>query len=131
MAEVLSDSMTLLPLRQYSARKPFSASCPRKARTLAPAETACPACGGELSVLGCDVSEQPELISSAFKIIETQRPKLACCRCDHIVQADMPSKPPSAAKQVPACWPTSSWQSSQSLRCTTAGQIYIAVRDWC
>ncbi|WP_270354621.1 IS66 family transposase, partial [Escherichia coli] len=33
------------------------------------------------------------LISSAFKVIETQRPKLACCRCDHIVQAPVPSKP--------------------------------------
>ncbi len=32
-------------------------------------------------------------ISSAFKVIETQRPKLACCRCDHIVQAPVPSKP--------------------------------------
>nr|WP_249940974.1 IS66 family transposase zinc-finger binding domain-containing protein [Escherichia coli] len=51
------------------------------------------ACGGELSSLGCDVSEQLELISSAFKVIETQRPKLACCRCDHIVQAPVPSKP--------------------------------------
>ncbi len=47
----------------------------------------------ELSVLGCDVSEQLELISSAFKVIETQRPKLACCNCDHIVQVGMPSKP--------------------------------------
>ena len=39
------------------------------------------------------MSEQLELISSAFKVIETQRPKLACCRCDHIVQASVPSKP--------------------------------------
>ncbi|EBP3238077.1 transposase, partial [Salmonella enterica] len=27
------------------------------------------------------------------KVIETQRPKLACCRCDCIVQAPVPSKP--------------------------------------
>ena len=39
------------------------------------------------------MSEQLELISSAFKVIETQRPKQACCRCDHIVQAPVPSKP--------------------------------------
>lgn len=81
------------PLRQSSARKPLSASLPRETRHLPPAEVACPACGGGLSPLGCDVSEQLELISSAFKVIETQRPKLACCRCDHIVQASMPSKP--------------------------------------
>ncbi len=39
------------------------------------------------------MSELLELISSAFKVIETQRPKLACCRCDFIVQAPVPSKP--------------------------------------
>lgn len=81
------------PLRQSSARKPLPASLPREIRTLPPEETVCPACGGNLSPLGCDVSEQLELISSAFKVIETQRPKLACCQCDHIVQAPMPSKP--------------------------------------
>lgn len=81
------------PLRQSSARKPLPASLPREIRTLPPEETVCPACGGELSALGCDVSEQLELISSAFKVIETQRPKLACCQCDHIVQSPMPSKP--------------------------------------
>ena len=40
-----------------------------------------------------DVSEQLELISSAFKVIETQRPKLTCCWYEHIVQAPVPSKP--------------------------------------
>ena len=96
MAEVLGEQHDpVLPqaLRQSSARKPLPASLPRETRTLSPAETACPACGGDLSPLGCDVSEQLELISSAFKVIETQRPKLACCSCDHIVQASMPSNP--------------------------------------
>ena len=80
------------PFRQSFSRKPLPASLPRETRTLSPAETVCPECGGELSVLGCDVSEQPGLISSAFKVIETQRPKLTCCSCDHIVQAPMLSK---------------------------------------
>ncbi|ARF48390.1 IS66 family transposase [Pantoea stewartii] len=96
MAEVLGEQHDpALPqlLRQSSARKPLPASLPRETLTLSPAETTCPACGGELNALGCDVSEQLELISSAFKVIETQRPKLACCSCDHIVQASMPSKP--------------------------------------
>lgn len=88
MAEVLPQ-----PLRPSSARKRLPASLPRETRTLSPAETICPACGGELSALGCNVSEQLELISSAFKVIETQRPRLACCSCDHIVQVPMPSKP--------------------------------------
>lgn len=80
-------------LRQSSARKPLPASLPRETRVIRPEEECCPACGGELSPLGCDVSEQLELISCAFKVIETQRPKQACCRCDHIVQAPVPSKP--------------------------------------
>ncbi|QDL35693.1 transposase domain-containing protein [Serratia liquefaciens] len=81
------------PLRQSSARKPLPASIPRETRVLPPQESACPVCGGGLSPHGCDISEQLELISSAFKVIETQRPKLSCCRCDTIVQSTMPSKP--------------------------------------
>lgn len=80
-------------LFQSSARKPLPATLPRETRVIRPEEECCPACGDELSSPGCDVSEQLELISSAFKVIETQRPKLACCRCDHIVQAPVPSKP--------------------------------------
>lgn len=56
-------------------------------------ETACPACGGELKVMGETISEQLEIINSAFKVIETVRPKLACSRCDVIVQALIPAKP--------------------------------------
>ncbi|MFO9885351.1 transposase, partial [Escherichia sp. WS495] len=96
MAETLGEQYDpVLPsaLRQSSARKPLPASLPRETRVIRPEEECCPACGGELSSLGCDVSEQLELISSAFKVIETQRPKLACCRCDHIVQAPVSSKP--------------------------------------
>lgn len=96
MAEVLGeqhDPVLPPPLRQSSSRKPLPASLPRETRRLLPAETACPACDGELCALGGDVSELLELISSAFKVIETQRPKLACCSCDHIVQAPVPSKP--------------------------------------
>ncbi|KDA81986.1 transposase IS66 family protein, partial [Escherichia coli 2-011-08_S3_C3] len=96
MAETLGEQYDpALPsaLRQSSARKPLPASLPRETRVIRPEEECCPACGGELSPLGCDVSEQLELISSAFKVIETQRPKQACCRCEHIVQAPVPSKP--------------------------------------
>nr|WP_250855123.1 IS66 family transposase zinc-finger binding domain-containing protein [Escherichia coli] len=63
---------SLQPVNRYP-------SLPRETRVIRPEEECCPACGGELSSLGCDVSEQLELISSAFKVIETQRPKLACC----------------------------------------------------
>ncbi|EFJ2512619.1 IS66 family transposase, partial [Escherichia coli] len=69
MAETLGeqyDPVLPSPLRQSSARKPLPASLPREPRVIRPEEECCPACGGELSPLGCDVSEQLELISSAF-----------------------------------------------------------------
>lgn len=46
-----------------------------------------------MHALGCDISEQLEIISSAFNVIETQRPKQACGMGDCIVQSPMPSKP--------------------------------------
>lgn len=73
MTEVLGEQHDpVLPqsLRQSSARKPLPASLLRETVTLLPGEAVCPACGGDLSPLGCDISEQLELISSAFKIIE-------------------------------------------------------------
>ncbi|EBG1930091.1 IS66 family transposase [Salmonella enterica] len=76
-----------------SSRKPLPAELPRETHRLLPAETACPACGGELKVMGETISEQLEIINTAFKVIETVRPKLACSRCDVIVQAPLPPKP--------------------------------------
>ncbi len=55
MAEVLGeqhDPALPQPLRQSSARKPLPASLPRETLTPSPAETTCPACGGELNALG-------------------------------------------------------------------------------
>lgn len=47
------------------------------------------------------MSEQLELISSAFKVIETQRPKLAYFSCDHIVQEGVTSKPIERSHAAP------------------------------
>lgn len=80
-------------LQQSSHRKPLPAHLPRETRNIKPEETCCPDCGGALKRLGESISEQLELISSAFRVIETKREKLACGKCDCIVQAPMPSKP--------------------------------------
>lgn len=80
------------PARNTS-RKPLPADLPRDTQTLLPADSACPSCGGELKVMDESISEQMEIIKTAFKVIETVRPKLACCRCDVIVQAPLPAKP--------------------------------------
>lgn len=133
MAETLGEQYDpVLPsaLRQSSARKPLPTSLPREPRVIRPEEECCPACGGELSSLGCDVSEQLELISSAFKVIETQRPKLACCRCDHIVQAPVPSNPLHAVMPERGFWPMLSLENMQTICRYTASQKYIVVREW-
>ena len=57
-----------LPLRQSSARKPLPATVPRETRVLPPQESACPACGGGLSLLGCDISEQLELSAAPSRL---------------------------------------------------------------
>lgn len=76
-----------------TSRKPLPADLPRETLTLLPAASVCPSCGGELKVMGETISEQLEIINTAFKIIEKVRPKLACSRCDVIVQAPLPAKP--------------------------------------
>src|SRR5690606_6485666 len=67
---------------------------PREEHVLAANDSCdCPACGGALRFLGEDVSETLEFIPASFKVIRTVRPKLACGRCDTIVQASAPSRP--------------------------------------
>lgn len=80
-------------LQQSSHRKPLPSHLPRETRHIEPEETCCPDCGGAFKLLGESVSEQLEIISSAFQVLETKRTKLACGKCDRIVQAPMPSKP--------------------------------------
>jgi transposase len=75
------------------ARKPLPAELPRETETVSPKETACPDCGGMLKQLGEDVSEMLEFVPSRFKVIRTVRPKLACNRCDAIVQEPAPHRP--------------------------------------
>ncbi|WP_074012712.1 IS66 family transposase, partial [Candidatus Sodalis sp. SoCistrobi] len=76
-----------------SSRKPLPVELPRETVRIEPRETVCPVCGGELAVLGETVTEQLDIINNAFKVIETIRPKLACRKCDSIVQAPLPAKP--------------------------------------
>lgn len=67
---------------------------PREEHVLAANDSCdCPACGGALRFLGEDVSETLEFIPASFKVIRTVRPKLACGRCDTIVQASAPPRP--------------------------------------
>jgi len=83
-------------VREKSTRRPLPAHLPRENVLHAPlpSETcACPACGGTMRLLGEDVAELLEYIPDRFKVIRHIRPKLACSRCEKIVQAPAPSRP--------------------------------------
>ena len=81
------------PSRNKPARRPLPEHLPREVHTHLPAEEACPDCGGELRKLGEDVSEILERIPPSYKVIRHVRLKMACTKCDVIVQAPAPSRP--------------------------------------
>jgi transposase len=81
------------PAAAKRERRPLPAHLPREERKILPKQQACPDCGGRLKHLGEDVSEILEYVPEHFKVIRQVRPKLACARCDKIVQAEAPSRP--------------------------------------
>jgi transposase len=74
-------------------RRPLPEHLPREVHTHLPAEDACPGCGGELRKLGEDVSEILERVPATYKVIRHVRLKMACTKCDVIVEAPVPSRP--------------------------------------
>ena len=74
-------------------RKPLPDHLPRETVVHEPEPACCPDCGGHLKSLGEDVSEVLDYIPASFKVIRHVRPKLACGRCDTIVQARAVSRP--------------------------------------
>lgn len=81
------------PAARKSVRKPLPDHLPRESIIHSPGHSCCPDCGGALKPLGEDVSEILEYVPASFKVIRHVRPKLACGRCDAIVQAAAPSRP--------------------------------------
>jgi transposase len=74
-------------------RAPLPAHLPRETHEVLPKQEACPDCDGRLKLLGEDISETLEYVPEHFKVIRHVRKKLACARCDKIVQAEAPSRP--------------------------------------
>ena len=72
-------------------RRPrVSDATPRERRELDPG-TCCPDCGGDLRVVGEDVSELLDMIAAQMKVIQIARIKKSCRRCEKMVPA--PSRP--------------------------------------
>ena len=65
---------------------------PRERRELDPGHD-CPDCGGDLRVVGEDVSEMLDMIAAQLKVIEIARVKKSCRRCEKMVQVPAPSRP--------------------------------------
>ena len=86
-------SVSIETRRTKRERRPLPEHLPRETRKIPPKHTACPDCGGELQHLGEDVSEMLEYVPASFVVIRQVREKLACGRCDKIVQAEAPSRP--------------------------------------
>ena len=79
--------------RPRPSRRPrVSADTPRERHELDPGST-CPDCGGNLRLVGEDVSEILEMITAKLKVIEVARPKKSCRCCEKMVQAPAPSRP--------------------------------------
>ena len=73
-------------------RRPLPDHLPREEIVHEPACT-CPDCGGPMRRLGEDSSEMLEYMPASFRVVRHVRPKLACSRCDRIVQSEAPSRP--------------------------------------
>jgi transposase len=73
-------------------RKPLPDHLERIEQVLSIGED-CPECGGDLSKLGEDVTEELEYIPGRFVVNKIIRPLMACRRCEAISQAPMPSRP--------------------------------------
>ena len=90
---VATSPETSTPAKARPARRPLPEHLPREVHTHLPGEDACPDCGGQLRKLGEDVSEILERVPATYKVIRHVRVKMACSRCDVIVQAPAPSRP--------------------------------------
>lgn len=78
------------------ARRPLPDHLPREEVVHEPAlgsGCSCPDCGGAMRRLGEDSSELLEYVPASFRVVRHVRPKLACTRCDRIVQSEAPSRP--------------------------------------
>ncbi|MCR5875888.1 IS66 family transposase [Phenylobacterium sp. J426] len=61
--------------------------------TIEPETRACSCCGGELHVIGEDVSKRLDVVPAQYQVIVTRRPKYACRSCEGpIVQAPAPAR---------------------------------------
>ncbi len=92
-----ADTVVVQPSPEKGQSKPrrrprVSDDTPRERRELDPGHD-CPDCGGDLRVVGEDVSELLDMIAAQLKVVEIARIKKSCRRCEKMVQVPAPSRP--------------------------------------
>ena len=126
-------NMTLPSIRPapvFTARKPLPASLPRETRVIRPEEECCPACGGELSSLGCDVSEQLGLSAAPLGLSKRNVRNWPVAVVTISCRRRCLQNPLHAAMPERGFWPMSSPGSMQTICRYTASQKYTVVRVW-
>ena len=84
---------TLIAAEGIMRRRPrVSANAVRERRELDPG-ACCPDCGGDLRLVGEDVSEILDMIAAQMKVVQIARLKKSCRRCEKMVQVAAPSRP--------------------------------------
>jgi transposase len=74
-------------------RRPrVSDATPRERRELDPG-ACCPDCGGDLRVVGEDVSEMLDMVAARLRVVQIARLKKSCRRCERMAQVPAPSRP--------------------------------------
>ena len=72
-----------IELKEKPGRKPLPDHLERIEQVLSVGED-CPECGGDLSKLGEDITEELEYIPGRFVVNKITRPRMACRRCEAI-----------------------------------------------
>ncbi len=92
-----------LSVKRQAKRLPLPQHLPRRDIVhAAPGGVDCVACGGTMAKLGESVTEVLDYVPGRFHVLRHVRPKLACQRCDAIVQAPAPALPIPRGKAGPA-----------------------------
>lgn len=96
-AEDAADDTSASANDETAERKPrrrprVSDATPRERHELDPG-TCCPDCGGDLRLVGEDVSEMLDLVAAQLKVLHIARLKKSCRRCEKMVQDPAPSRP--------------------------------------
>ena len=80
------------PERKPRRRPRVSDTTPRERRELDPG-ACCPDCGGDLRLVGEDVSEILDMVAAHLKVLQVARLKKSCRCCEKMVQEPAPSRP--------------------------------------